>query len=83
MSAPSMRVAASATDQQGNRDAAPQQPPPRTSYQRREILAAVNRERARCAGILARAIGDLEVDAAAREVLAERLDRIRRPWRTR
>lgn len=57
--------------------------PPRTSYQRREIQAAVNRERARCAGILKRAIAELPADAPERELLAERLERIRRPWRVR
>lgn len=54
-----------------------------TAYQRAEIQAAVNRERARCAGILERAIAELPADAADRELLEERLERIRWPWRVR
>lgn len=79
MSATTARDASLATDQQDNRHPAPQQ----TSHRRAEIQAAVNRERARCAGILERAIAELPADATDRELLEERLERIRRPWRVR
>ena len=61
--------------------AAPQQTP----SQRAAIQAAVNRERARCAAILERAIAELAVarDVFLRELLEDRLARIRSPWRVR
>lgn len=73
------RSAAPDRDQQVIRDAETRQTP----SQRAEIQAAVNRERARCAGIFERAIADLGPPPRERELLAERLERIRRPWRLR
>jgi hypothetical protein len=50
---------------------------------RTEVIWAVNCERARCCRIVATLLAELATDDPVRVALAERLERMKSPWRVR